>query len=101
MHVTKAEALNHPNWCMGQKITIDSASLMNKGLEVIEAKWLFGLNPEQIEVVIHPQSIVHSMVQFIDGLHKSPNGIARHEIAHSIRLYIPREGYFEFSSFGF
>jgi 1-deoxy-D-xylulose-5-phosphate reductoisomerase len=75
MHVTKADALNHPNWCMGQKITIDSASLMNKGLEVIEAKWLFGLNPEQIEVVIHPQSIVHSMVQFIDGSIKAQMGL--------------------------
>ncbi|MEW5845483.1 MAG: 1-deoxy-D-xylulose-5-phosphate reductoisomerase [Bacteroidota bacterium] len=75
MHVTKADALNHPNWCMGQKITIDSASLMNKGLEVIEAKWLFGLNPEQIEVVIHPQSIIHSMVQFIDGSIKAQMGL--------------------------
>lgn len=60
-------ALKHPNWTMGAKITIDSASLMNKGLEVIEAKWLFGLTPAQIEVVVHPQSIVHSMVQFVDG----------------------------------
>ncbi|MEY1639031.1 1-deoxy-D-xylulose-5-phosphate reductoisomerase [Tenuifilum osseticum] len=75
MHVTKTDALNHPNWCMGQKITIDSASLMNKGLEVIEAKWLFGLNPEQIKVVIHPQSIVHSMVQFIDGAIKAQMGL--------------------------
>lgn len=73
--VTKTDALNHPNWCMGQKITIDSASLMNKGLEVIEAKWLFGLNPEQIEVVIHPQSIIHSMVQFVDGSIKAQMGL--------------------------
>lgn len=73
--VTSAEALNHPNWCMGNKITIDSASLMNKGLEVIEAKWLFGLNPEQIEVVIHPQSIIHSMVQFEDGSIKAQMGM--------------------------
>lgn len=72
--VTKTDALNHPNWCMGQKITIDSASLMNKGLEVIEAKWLFGLTPEQIEVVIHPQSIIHSMVQFVDGSIKAQMG---------------------------
>jgi len=65
--VNREGALNHPNWDMGDKITIDSASLMNKGLEVIEAKWLFGLDSHQIEVVIHPQSIIHSMVQFIDG----------------------------------
>lgn len=65
--VTINEALNHPTWNMGDKITIDSATLMNKGLEVIEAKWLFGLEPEQLEVVVHPQSIIHSMVEFIDG----------------------------------
>jgi 1-deoxy-D-xylulose-5-phosphate reductoisomerase len=65
--VTKADALKHPNWVMGQKVTIDSASLMNKGLELIEAKWLFGLNPSQIEVLVHPQSIVHGMVEYMDG----------------------------------
>lgn len=65
--VTSAQALKHPNWTMGAKITIDSASMMNKGFEMIEAKWLFGLTPEQIEVVVHPQSIIHSMVQFEDG----------------------------------
>jgi 1-deoxy-D-xylulose-5-phosphate reductoisomerase len=65
--VTLEDALNHPNWNMGDKITIDSASLMNKGLEAIEARWLFHLDPSQIEVVIHPQSVIHSMVQFIDG----------------------------------
>ena len=65
--VSVADALNHPNWDMGNKITIDSATLMNKGLEVIEAKWLFGLEPEQIEVVIHPQSIIHGLVAFADG----------------------------------
>ena len=65
--VTLAEALRHPNWSMGAKVTIDSASMMNKGFEMIEARWLFGLPPEQIEVVVHPQSIVHSMVQFADG----------------------------------
>ncbi len=64
--VTKAEALNHPNWSMGAKVTIDSASLMNKGLEMIEAKWFFDVEPSQVEVVIHPQSIIHSMVQFKD-----------------------------------
>lgn len=65
--VTKKEALKHPNWDMGAKVTIDSASLMNKGLEMIEAKWLFGVEPDQIEVVVHPQSIIHSMVQFQDA----------------------------------
>ncbi len=75
MKVTKAQALKHPNWTMGAKITIDSASLMNKGLEVIEAKWLFGLKPSQIEVVIHPQSIIHSFVQFEDGSIKAQLGL--------------------------
>ncbi|MDR1202747.1 MAG: 1-deoxy-D-xylulose-5-phosphate reductoisomerase [Tannerellaceae bacterium] len=65
--VTKAQALKHPNWTMGAKVTIDSASMMNKGFEMIEAKWLFGLAPEQIQIVVHPQSIIHSMVQFEDG----------------------------------
>lgn len=74
-HVTKADALKHPNWDMGAKITIDSASMMNKGFEVIEAKWLFGVNQEQIEVVVHPQSIVHSMVQFNDGSVKAQLGM--------------------------
>jgi 1-deoxy-D-xylulose-5-phosphate reductoisomerase len=73
--VTKAQALRHPNWTMGAKITIDSATLMNKGLEVIEAKWLFGLTPEQIDVVVHPQSIVHSLVQFEDGSVKAQMGL--------------------------
>ena len=73
--VTKEQALKHPNWSMGAKITIDSASLMNKGLEVIEAKWLFGLTPDQIEVVVHPQSIIHSMVQFEDGSMKAQMGL--------------------------
>jgi 1-deoxy-D-xylulose-5-phosphate reductoisomerase len=73
--VTKLEALKHPNWTMGAKVTIDSASLMNKGLEVIEAKWLFGLTPEQVEVVVHPQSIVHSLVQFEDGSIKAQLGL--------------------------
>jgi len=73
--VTVEQALNHPNWRMGNKVTIDSASLMNKGLEVIEAKWLFGLKPEQIEVVIHPQSIIHSMAQFEDGSIKAQMGM--------------------------
>jgi 1-deoxy-D-xylulose-5-phosphate reductoisomerase len=73
--VTLLHALKHPNWDMGAKITIDSASLMNKGFEVIEAKWLFGLLPEQIEVVVHPQSVIHSMVQFEDGSIKAQLGL--------------------------
>jgi len=73
-NVSPEEALKHPNWDMGDKISIDSASMMNKGLEVIEAKWLFGLEPEQIEVVIHPQSVIHSMVQFHDGSIKAQLG---------------------------
>lgn len=73
--VKKEQALKHPNWVMGAKITIDSASLMNKGLEVIEAKWLFNLKPEQIDVIVHPQSIVHSLVQFTDGSIKAQMGL--------------------------
>lgn len=73
--VTKEQALHHPTWTMGAKITIDSASMMNKGFEMIEAKWLFGVNPEQIEVVVHPQSIIHSMVQFEDGTVKAQLGV--------------------------
>lgn len=74
-HVTSAQALKHPNWDMGAKITIDSASMMNKGFEIIEAKWLFGVSPEQIDVVVHPQSIIHSMVQFTDGSIKAQLGL--------------------------
>lgn len=73
--VTPAAALKHPNWHMGAKVTIDSASMMNKGFEVIEAKWLFGMNPEQMEVVVHPQSIVHSMIQYTDGSIKAQLGV--------------------------
>lgn len=73
--ITKTEALRHPNWSMGAKVTIDSATLMNKGLEVIEAHWLFGLRPEQIDVVVHPQSIIHSLVQFEDGSIKAQLGL--------------------------
>jgi len=74
-NIKKEQALKHPNWTMGAKITIDSASLMNKGLEVIEAKWLFNLNPDQIDVIVHPQSIVHSLVQFEDGSMKAQLGL--------------------------
>ncbi len=74
-HVTLADALKHPNWSMGRKVTIDSASLMNKGLEVIEARWLFNIPAERIQVLVHPQSVVHSMVQYIDGSIKAQLGI--------------------------
>lgn len=73
-HVTKEQALKHPNWSMGAKITIDSASMMNKGFEVMEAKWLFGVGAQDIEVVVHPQSVIHSMVQFEDGAIKAQLG---------------------------
>ena len=74
-HVTKEQALKHPNWEMGAKITIDSATMMNKGFELIEANWLFGVRPDQIEVVVHPQSIIHSMVQYEDGAVKAQLGM--------------------------
>jgi 1-deoxy-D-xylulose-5-phosphate reductoisomerase len=86
VNVTPAQALKHPNWVMGPKITIDSATLMNKGLEVIEAHWLFDAKPEQIEVVIHPQSVIHSMVQYNDGsvLAELGNPDMRTPIAHAL-----------------
>lgn len=87
--VTKADALKHPNWEMGAKITIDSASMMNKGFEVIEAKWLFGLTPEQIEVVVHPQSIVHSLVQFRDGSIKAQMGLPDMKLPIQYALSFP------------
>ncbi len=71
-----AEALQHPTWKMGAKITVDSATLMNKGLEVIEARWLFDLPPEQVQVVVHPQSIIHSMVEYVDGSVIAQLGVA-------------------------
>ena len=77
-NVTVADALKHPNWDMGAKVTIDSASMMNKGFEMIEARWLFGCPPDKIEVVVHPQSIVHSMVEFNDGSIKAQARSARH-----------------------
>jgi 1-deoxy-D-xylulose-5-phosphate reductoisomerase len=84
--VTRAQALDHPTWRMGPKITIDSATLMNKGLEVIEARWLFGLDPDRIAVVVHPQSVVHSMVEFVDGSFKAQLGITdmRHPIQYAL-----------------
>lgn len=87
--VTKAQALQHPNWSMGHKITIDSASLMNKGLEVIEARWLFNVTPKHIQVVIHPQSIIHSMVQFQDGSIKAQLGLPDMKIPIQYALSYP------------
>ena len=87
--VTSAEALKHPNWNMGSKVTIDSATLMNKGLEAIEAKWLFGLEPSQVEVVVHPQSIIHSMVQFVDGSIKAQMGLLDMRVPIQFALAYP------------
>lgn len=99
--VTKAQALKHPNWEMGAKITIDSASLMNKGLEVIEAKWLFGLKPEQVEVVVHPQSIIHSMVQFGDGSIKAQMGLPDMRLPIQFALGFPERLPSNFPRFSF
>ncbi|MBK7762771.1 MAG: 1-deoxy-D-xylulose-5-phosphate reductoisomerase [Bacteroidetes bacterium] len=90
INVKKDHALQHPNWTMGAKISIDSASLMNKGLEMIEAKWLFGLQNEQIEVVVHPQSIIHSMVQFEDGSIKSQMGLPDMKLPIQYALAYPQ-----------
>lgn len=87
--VTLAQALKHPNWSMGKKITIDSATLMNKGLEVIEAKWLFNLRNNQIDVVVHPQSIVHSMVEFIDHSTIAQLGLPDMALPIQIAFFIP------------
>lgn len=87
--VTKSQALKHPKWNMGMKITIDSASMMNKGLEVIEASWLFDLKPEQIDIRVHPESIVHSMVQFRDGVIKAQMGIQDMKIPIQFALSYP------------
>jgi 1-deoxy-D-xylulose-5-phosphate reductoisomerase len=99
--VTLTDALNHPNWCMGSKITIDSASMMNKGLEVIEAKWLFNLKPEQIEVVVHPQSIVHSLVQFEDGSLKAQLGLPDMRLPIQYALSFPFRIKSDFPRFSF
>ena len=93
--VTKKQALKHPNWSMGAKITIDSATMMNKGLEMIEAKWLFNLSPKQIDVIVHKQSIIHSIVQFIDGSMKAQMGLPdmklpiQYAMSYSDRIYSP------------
>ncbi len=99
--VTKAQALKHPNWTMGAKITIDSATLMNKGLEVIEAKWLFNLTPAQIEVVVHPQSIVHSLVQFEDGSLKAQLGLPDMKLPIQFALGYPNRLKSSFPRFNF
>jgi len=107
--ITKKEALRHPNWVMGEKITIDSASLMNKGLEVIEAKWLFNLDVSQIDVIVHPQSIVHSIVQFRDGSMKAQMGLPdmklpiQYAIAYPERLpnNFPRFNFMDFPNLSF
>jgi 1-deoxy-D-xylulose-5-phosphate reductoisomerase len=107
--VKRKDALKHPNWEMGQKITIDSASLMNKGLEVIEARWLFDVSAEQIEVVVHPQSIIHSMVQFNDGSIKAQLGMPdmrlpiQYALAYPVRLHndFPRLSFPDYKSLTF
>ena len=107
--VSVADALKHPNWSMGPKVTIDSATLMNKGLEVIEAKWLFGVEVDRIEVVVHPQSVVHSMVQFCDGSIKAQLGIPTMEtpiqyafsFPERVESYLPRLDFTNYPSLTF
>ncbi len=99
--VKKEQALKHPNWTMGAKITIDSASLMNKGLEVIEAKWLFNLKPDQIDVIVHPQSIVHSIVQMEDGSMKAQMGLPDMKLPIQYALAYPSRIYADFPRFNF
>ncbi|PKP10651.1 MAG: 1-deoxy-D-xylulose-5-phosphate reductoisomerase [Bacteroidetes bacterium HGW-Bacteroidetes-4] len=99
--VKKAQALKHPNWEMGAKITIDSASMMNKGLEVIEAKWLFGVKNQQIDVVVHPQSIIHSMVQFTDGSIKAQMGLPDMKLPIQYALSYPDRWHTDFPRLDF
>lgn len=99
--VTKKEALKHPNWEMGQKITIDSATMMNKGLEVIEAKWLFDLNDNQIDIIVHPQSIIHSLVQFEDGSLKAQMGLPDMKLPIHYALNYPKRLKSNFPRFNF
>ncbi len=100
-NVTKEQALKHPNWVMGAKITIDSATLMNKGLEVIEAKWLFHLQARQIEVIVHPQSIIHSIVQFEDGSMKAQMGLPDMKLPIQYALAYPNRIQSDFPRFNF
>lgn len=101
LNITKAQALKHPNWSMGAKITIDSATMMNKGLEVIEAKWLFGLKSNQIDVIVHPQSIVHSLVQFTDGSMKAQMGLPDMKLPIQFALTYPNRFKTNFERFNF
>ncbi len=101
LDITKAQALKHPNWSMGAKITIDSATMMNKGLEVIEAKWLFGLKSNQIDVIVHPQSIVHSLVQFTDGSMKAQMGLPDMKLPIQFALTYPNRFKTNFERFNF
>ena len=98
---TKVQALKHPNWTMGAKITIDSASLMNKGLEVVEAKWLFNLQANQIDVIVHPQSIIHSIVQFEDGSMKAQMGLPDMKLPIQYALTYPMRTITDFPRFDF
>lgn len=100
-NVTREDALKHPNWVMGAKITIDSASLMNKGLEVIEAKWLFDLDADQVDVIVHPQSIIHSMVQFQDGSIKAQMGLPDMKLPIQYALTYPNRIKNDFKRFDF
>jgi 1-deoxy-D-xylulose-5-phosphate reductoisomerase len=100
-NVNVQQALQHPTWSMGAKITIDSASLMNKGLEVIEAKWLFALEPEQIDVIVHPQSIIHSIVQFQDGSMKAQMGLPDMKLPIQYALTFPNRVKSTFPRFNF
>ena len=99
--VTREQALDHPNWSMGNKITIDSASMMNKGLEAIEAKWLFGLRPDQIDIIVHPQSIIHSIVQFEDGSMKAQMGLPDMRLPIQYALTFPGRVRSDFERFSF
>lgn len=101
VNVKRDHALQHPNWSMGAKISIDSATLMNKGLEMIEAKWLFNLSPHQIEVVVHPQSIIHSMVQFADGSLKAQMGLPDMKLPIQYALTCPQRLKTDFKRFNF
>jgi 1-deoxy-D-xylulose-5-phosphate reductoisomerase len=100
-NVTKEQALMHPNWNMGNKVTIDSATLMNKGLEVIEAKWLFGTGPDKVEVIVHPQSIIHSIVQFRDGSMKAQMGLPDMHLPIQYALSYPERLKTDFKRFSF
>lgn len=100
-NVTRKQALTHPNWNMGDKITIDSATMMNKGLEVIEARWLFDLKPEQIDIIVHPQSVIHSMVQFTDGSMKAQMGLPDMKIPIQYAFTFPERLSNSFQRFNF